>query len=160
MQMHMLDLGKEHEVAKCFETEPVTIDNEVRVYTFIEECIQEQLAQYPTTAQVCSYPYLTLLLCTLPHLFVPKEDAALLSISTTTQPISAAALAAITYRLEDKLFLEEIGSVFQEMRKELSCSPASPPLVTELFFDCLAVVNYAARTDGSRSSTEINHGRT
>lgn len=54
--------------------------------------------------------------------------------------LSATARLAVAYRREDKLFLTEVGSVFAEMRKELDASADAPPLIMELFFDCIASV--------------------
>jgi hypothetical protein len=66
-----------------------------------------------------------------------QEDEALLVGGTQLSPT---ARLAVSYRREDKLFLAELGDVFEQMRRELAASHASPPLITELFFDCLAAV--------------------
>lgn len=68
-----------------------------------------------------------------------QEDAAILAQSYTNSRLSPTAFLALTYRYEDKLFLDEVACVFANMRKELSlASDASAPLVLELFFDCLS----------------------
>ena len=41
-----------HIESTCFETDPVSVQNELMVYGTIVGCVEALLAQYPTTAQV------------------------------------------------------------------------------------------------------------
>jgi hypothetical protein len=52
--------------------------------------------------------------------------------------LAPTAQLAVAYRREEKLFLAELGAVFGEMRGEMAASASSPPLVMELFHDCLS----------------------
>ncbi|ELR25271.1 rubisco lsmt substrate-binding protein [Acanthamoeba castellanii str. Neff] len=116
LRLYHLPLTDSHTESTCFETDPVSVQNELMVYDTIAGCVKELLSQYPITAQ---------------------EDAAMLAHDPR---LSATARLAVAYRREDKLFLTEVGSVFAEMRKELDASADAPPLIMELFFDCIASV--------------------
>jgi hypothetical protein len=45
--------GDDSLVQACFENDPVSVENELQVYDSVMSCIKNQLAQYPTTIQVC-----------------------------------------------------------------------------------------------------------
>jgi len=64
-----------------------------------------------------------------------QEDTRLLQ----SGKLSPTAQLAIAYRRDEKLFLSELYAVFREMKRELALFPSSP-LITELFYDCLATI--------------------